>query len=261
MSEGPKHISISLAEGKSVFFASDFHLGAPDSAESRIREKKIIRWLDEIYPATAALFLVGDLFDFWFEYKKAVPKGFTRFMSAVARFTDNGIPVYVFTGNHDIWMFDYLEDELGVQILKSPAIFSIGSKTFFVGHGDGLGPGDSKFKLLKKVFTFPPFQWMFKWVHPDIGISIAQSWSDHSRTDPATERFMGKERERLYIYAEQISGKLRADFYIFGHRHLPLDLPLEQGGRYINLGDWLYNYTYLEFDGKNAFLKKFSDHA
>ncbi len=257
MSSTYPHIQLELAAGKKVFFASDFHLGAPDAGKSRGREKKIVQWLQEIRPETGVLFLVGDLFDFWFEYKHVIPKGFSRFLAEVSKFSDDNIPVYVFTGNHDIWMFDYLKEETGVNILYHPAIFEIQGQRFFVGHGDGLGPGDNKFKFLKKVFTFPLFQKMFSWLHPDIGIGVAQVWSAHSRTHPEDEIFMGEENERLIVFAKEQLATHPAQYYIFGHRHLPLDLPVGQGARYINLGDWIYNFTYLEYDGTHVELKKY----
>lgn len=257
MSSTYPSIDIPLSSEKQIYFASDFHLGAPDPRSSKQREQLLIQWMEEIRPQTQALFLVGDLFDFWFEYRHVVPKGAVRFLSAIAAFTDAGIPVYVFTGNHDIWMFGYLEEELGVQVFRHPVIVRSAGKTFFVGHGDGLGPDDTKFKLMKKVFTFPLFQWMFKWLHPDIGITIAQKWSAHSRTDPATERFMGKDRERLYQYTLRKSQEVAADYFVFGHRHLPVSMDVEGRATYINLGDWLYNYTFLQFDGEQAVLQKF----
>lgn len=257
MSSTYPSIEIPLSPGKHIYFASDFHLGAPDPFSSRQRENLLIQWMESIRQTTQALFLVGDLFDFWFEYKHVIPKGAVRFLAAIAAFTDAGIPVYVFTGNHDIWMFGYLEKELGVQVFRHPVIVRSAGKTFFVGHGDGLGPDDTKFKLMKKVFTFPLFQWMFKWLHPDIGITIAQKWSAHSRTDPATERFMGKDRERLYQYTLRKSQMITADYFVFGHRHLPVSMDVEGRTTYINLGDWLYNYTYLQFDGDKAVLQKF----
>lgn len=259
MSTAYPTIQLDLPVGKKAYFASDFHLGAPDMSKSRIREKKIVQWLQEIRPQTGALFLVGDLFDFWFEYKHVVPKGYTRFLAEVSRFVDDKIPVYVYTGNHDIWMFDYLQEELGVEVLYQPIIFQMNGQRFFVGHGDGLGPGDTKFKFLKKVFTFPLFQWMFGWVHPNVGVGIAQTWSNHSRTNPEEEVFMGEEKERLIVFAKEQLAVHPANYYIFGHRHLPMDIRIGKDARYINLGDWIYNFTYLEYDGTQVELKKYQE--
>lgn len=257
MSDTYPKITLQIENGKKVFFASDFHLGAPDFEQSLNREKKIIQWLKEIKEETAALFLVGDLFDFWFEYKYVVPKGFVRFLAEISSFVEDDIPVYVFTGNHDIWMFDYLEKEIGVQILCQPAIFDINGTGFFVGHGDGLGPGDYKFKFLKKVFTFPLFQKMFSWIHPDIGVAIAQAWSNRSRTNPQDEVFLGEKNERLVIFAREKMNQHPVRYFVFGHRHLPLEINLSTEAKYFNLGDWIYNYTYLVFDGTDVELKKY----
>ncbi|MCO5233165.1 MAG: UDP-2,3-diacylglucosamine diphosphatase [Chitinophagales bacterium] len=250
-------INLHLPTNKKAYFASDFHLGANYSGKSIERERIIIQWLASIREDTGVLFLVGDLFDFWFEYKYVIPKGYTRFLAELSKFTDNGIPIFVFTGNHDIWMFDYLNEELGVKILREPHIFYINNHPFFIGHGDGLGPGDKKFKFLKKIFTLPICQKLFSWLHPDIGVALAQTWSNHSRTDPRTEKFEGEGNERLIVYSKEQLAIHPAQYYIFGHRHLPLDIHLGQGARYINLGDWLYNYTYLEYDGTQVELKKY----
>lgn len=250
-------ISLSIPKHKKVFFASDFHLGALSTSESISRERIIVQWLKSIREETGALFLVGDLFDFWFEYKKVVPKGFSRLLAEISRFVDDGILVYVFTGNHDIWMFDYLQEEVGVKVLTQPHLFEINGTKYFVGHGDGLGPGDHKFKFLKKVFTFPMFQWMFRWLHPDIGVALAQTWSNHSRTNPEDEVFMGEDKERLVTFAKEQLNIHPAQYYIFGHRHLPMTIDIGQGAFYINLGDWIYNYTYLEVDGTQVELKKY----
>jgi UDP-2,3-diacylglucosamine hydrolase len=262
MSNQHERVFLNLPEGKRVYFASDFHLGAPNHAISREREDALVLWLQECAKDAGAVVLVGDLFDFWYEYKHVVPKGFVRFLAGIAKLADEGIPVYAFTGNHDIWMFGYLEEELGVKVFTKPVIFEVNGIAIFCGHGDGLGPGDKKFKILKKVFTFPLFQWLFKWLHPDIGISIAQLWSRHSRTDPATERFHGVEREWLYQYALLKVKTLPARYFVFGHRHLPLEIPLgDSGSTYINLGDWLYNRTFMVYDGHAARLQKFESYS
>lgn len=257
MFSNPPTKELNLPFGKKAFFASDFHLGAPNISESQKREKKIVEWLSSIRSETGVLFLVGDLFDFWFEYKHVIPKGFTRFLAEVSKFVDDGIPVFVYTGNHDIWMFDYLKNEIGVEILYEPTIFHINGKKFMVGHGDGLGPGDHKFKFLKRIFTFSLFQKMFSWLHPDIGVGLAQAWSNRSRTNPEDEKFEGEENERLMVYCRSVHADIQAQYYVFGHRHLPLNLKIDDHSRYINLGDWIVNYTYLEMDGTQVELKKY----
>ena len=256
MSKKYPNISIQLRQNKKAYFASDFHLGAYGE-RNLAKEKVLVSWLDEIKSDTGVLFLVGDLFDFWFEYKHVVPKGSIRFLAKISEFVDLNIPVYVFTGNHDIWMFDYLEKEIGVKILRHPAVFELNGTKFFVGHGDGLGPGDTKFKFLKKIFTSPLLQWMFRWLHPDIGVGIAQAWSNRSRTNPEDERFMGEEKERLIAYSKRQLEKYPAQYYIFGHRHLPLQIDIGKGVTYFNLGDWIVNNTFLEYDGTVVELKKF----
>lgn len=247
------------AEGKKIYFASDFHLGVPDAESSRLREERIIRWLDDSAEDAAAVFLVGDLFDFWFEYKRAVPKGFVRFQAKLAELTDGGIPVHLFTGNHDLWMFGYLTDELGVSIHHQPLVLQTGAHRILIGHGDGLGPGDRTYKVLKKVFTSPVAQFLFRSIHPDLGIRLAQRWSRSSRlaNQQKAEQFKGEDREFLLAWCRETENIRHHDFYIFGHRHLPLDLAVNGRSRYINLGEWVHFNTYAEYDGTNVQLKTF----
>ncbi|MBS9523031.1 UDP-2,3-diacylglucosamine diphosphatase [Litoribacter ruber] len=252
-------MNISLKPGQKVFFASDFHLGAPDPQSSKKREEKIIRWLNSIEKEAAALFLVGDVFDFWFEYDKVIPKGFIRFMGKIADLRDKGIPIIFFTGNHDLWMKDYFTQELDVPVYGNPIQIKINDKKFLVGHGDGLGPGDKKYKVLKKVFTNEACQWFFKWLHPDIGIRIAQKWSGSSRItnmQKNEDQFKGED-EWLWQYCKQVENQMHHDFYIFGHRHLPLELPVGERGKYYNLGEWVSQYTYGEFDGEEMSIKSY----
>lgn len=248
-----------LPEGKKIYFASDFHLGTPSLEKSFAREKKIIKWLDEIKPTTHALFLVGDIFDFWFEYKHAIPKGFTRFLAKIAEFTDAGIPVYFFTGNHDMWMFDYFEQELNVKILYKPVSFSVGEKQFYVGHGDGLGPKDYSYKLLKWFFASKVCQFLFARVHPNFGIGLATMWSRRSRlSNTVKDDIFLHDKEWLYIYSNEVEAKKHHDYYIFGHRHLPLEMQLKnENARYVNIGEWVNYYTYGVYDGNNLELLKY----
>lgn len=244
---------------KKVFFASDFHLGAPDEKSSRQREEKIIQWLSSIEDHAAAIFLVGDIFDFWFEYDKVIPKGFVKFISKISNLRDQGIPIFFFTGNHDLWMKDYFSQELGIPVFHQPIEITIENKHFLIGHGDGLGPGDQTYKLLKKLFTNPFCQWLFKWLHPDIGIRIAHRWSSNSRLTNMgknEDHFKGED-EWLWAYCKQIDQSKAFDYFIFGHRHLPLDLPVGEKSRYINLGEWVSQFTYAVFDEEGLKLKKF----
>lgn len=234
---------------KKIFFASDFHLGAPNPDLSRNRELAICNWLNSIKPQAQALFILGDLFDFWYEYKYTVPKGHIRFLAALAQFTDSGIPVYVFTGNHDLWMKDYLVKELGVCIYHEPILIEINGERIFIGHGDGLGPGDYRYKFLKSIFKNPICQWLFSRLHPNVAFYIAQLSSRRSRIQTAhnDEVFKGNDAEWLYVFAKTKEAQNLARYFIFGHRHLHLDIELPHGGRYINLGEWIKERYYLEW--------------
>lgn len=242
-------ISIQTSENKKVYFASDQHLGAPTAKASLPREKKFVAWLDEVKKDAEVIFLVGDLFDFWFEYKTVVPKGFVRVLGKLAEIRDAGIPIYFFVGNHDLWMRDYFEKELNIPVYYEPQEFEINSKLFLIGHGDGLGPGDKGYKRMKKVFTFPLFQWMFRWMHPDWGMKLGQYMSVKNKMISGDEdaEFLGNENEWLYQYCQRKLTQKHYDYFVFGHRHLPLDIELNEKSRYINLGDWIQYFTYGKF--------------
>lgn len=244
---------------KKIYFASDFHLGVPSHDESLVREKLAVKWLDEIKYDAAEIYLMGDLFDFWFEYKHAIPKGFTRILGKIAELSDAGIPIHLFTGNHDMWMYDYLPKELGVTIHQKPIIKTYNGKKFYLGHGDGLGPGDHGYKFIKKVFANPLCQWLFARLHPNVGIGMAKFWSKKSRASTGTsdEKFLGEENEWLAIYAKEILKKEHVDYFIFGHRHLPINIKLNDNSQYVNLGDWIHYFTYAVFDGNELVLKEF----
>ena len=249
-----------MATRKHIYFASDFHLGVPLNDKSRTRETQLVKWLDSIKTNAAELYLVGDIFDFWFEYTTVVPKGFIRFLGKLAELADMGIQITIFRGNHDMWMFGYLTDQLGATIIENELVISRGGKTFYLHHGDGLGPGDRKYKLLKKIFRSRLCQWLFARLHPNLGIGIAQRWSAHSRiASGGQEQFLGEDREWLIIYAKELIKKQHYDYLIFGHRHLPMDLALSNGSRYINLGEWINYSTYAVFDGENLELKTWHD--
>lgn len=252
-----KHIQI--PEGKKVYFASDNHLGAPSRGESLPREKRFVAWLDVIKKDAAVIFLLGDLFDFWFEYKTVVPKGFTRTLGKLAEITDSGIPVYYFVGNHDLWMDGYFEEELNIPVYKSPRQYTFNKKTFFIAHGDGLGPGDTGYKRMKKVFTNPASKWFYRWLHPDWGVRLAQYLSVKNKMISGDEdiRFLGEDKEWLVQYAKRKLEECHYDYFVFGHRHLPLDIDLDESSRYVNLGDWITYFTYAVFDGDKLSLEKF----
>lgn len=246
-----------MKEGKKIYFASDFHLGVPDKESSLKREKLIVKWLDEIKQDAQEIYLMGDVFDFWFEYKNTVPKGFVRLLGKLAEITDSGIPVHMFTGNHDMWLFDYLPAEIGVTIHRAPITKTYSGKKFFLGHGDGLGPGDRGYKFIKKVFASPVCQWLFARVHPNLGMTVGQYWSKKSRiaNKDDDEKFLGEENEWLVIFSKEILKKEHFDYFIFGHRHLPLDIKLNEKSRYINLGEWVNYNSYAVFNGKELELK------
>ncbi|MBF8149167.1 UDP-2,3-diacylglucosamine diphosphatase [Winogradskyella sp. F6397] len=248
-----------IAEGKKIYFSSDNHLGAPTSEDSRPREKKFVAWLDEVKHDAAAIFLLGDLFDFWFEYKTVVPKGFTRTLGKLAEIADSGIPIYFFVGNHDLWMKDYFKTELGIPVYHEPKEFIFNDTTVFIGHGDGLGPGDKGYKRMKKVFTSPFFQWLFKWMHPDIGVKIGQYMSVKNKMISGDDdaKFLGEDNEWLVAYCKRKLEDKHRDYFVFGHRHLPLEIDLNETSKYINLGDWIQYYTYGVFDGENFELKTY----
>ena len=243
-----------LETGKKVYFLSDFHLGAPNDTESRKREDRLVRFLQDARKDAGVIFIVGDIFDFWFEYKTVVPKGFVRILGTLAQMADEGIQLHIFTGNHDLWMQDYLSKELNAKLYFEPQQFTIQNKQFLIGHGDGLGPGDEGYKRLKKIFTNPICQWLFRWLHPDAGIQLANYFSRKSRakTGNADELFLGEDKEWLILYAKEQAKTMAVDYFIFGHRHYAIDLRLNDKSRYINLGDWIRLNTYAVFDGKDV---------
>ncbi|MFM7709781.1 MAG: UDP-2,3-diacylglucosamine diphosphatase [Ferruginibacter sp.] len=244
--------------GKKIYFISDFHLGAPDTVTSRKREHEIISFLTAIRPDTAELFVLGDLFDFWFEYRTVVPKGYVRVLAALAQFTDDGIPVHFFVGNHDMWMNDYFKKELGMQVYFEPTRFERDGKTWLIGHGDGLGPGDKGYKFLKKIFRNPVCRFLFSITPPVIGIGLADFFSRKSRskTGHTDQVFLGEDNEWLIQFCKQSLQKEHTDFFVFGHRHLPLDIPLSNNAKYVNTGDWITHYSYAVYDNHELILHR-----
>ena len=246
---------------KKIYFLSDFHLGAPNATDSLLREKKIIRFLEEIKTTAAQIFIVGDLFDFWYEYKKVVPRGYVRILGKLAAITDAGIPVHFFVGNHDMWMKDYFQQELNIPVYFEPVNFEFNGKKFLVGHGDGLGPGDKGYKFIKQLFRNKACKWLFGVLPPALGMGIAHYFSRKSRaqTGQTNEKFLGEDKEWLIIYCKQLLQKEYFDYLIFGHRHLPIDFALTEKSRYINLGDWIKYFSYAVFDGQNLELKYYKE--
>jgi len=248
-----------LEINKKIYFASDQHFGAPTTEQSKVREQKFIDWLDTIKSDAEIIFLLGDLFDFWFEYKKAVPKGFVRVLGKLAVLRDSGIQIYFFVGNHDLWMGDYFEKELNIQVFHQTKEFTFNNKTFLIGHGDGLGPGDKGYKRMKKLFTNPVSKWLYRWLHPDIGIRLAQYLSIKNKLISGEEdvKYLGEEKEWLVQYCKKKLNKKQYDYFVFGHRHLPLEIAISETSKYINTGDWITYFTYGEFDGEELVLKNY----
>ncbi len=242
-----------------IYFISDFHLGVPDYERSLEREKKIVRWLDMIKPDASELYLLGDVFDFWFEYRHAVPPGHVRLLGKLAELSDSGVTIHYFTGNHDMWVFEYLPKEIGLTIYREPVIRTYNNHKFFIGHGDGLGPGDYGYKFIKRVFSSKISQWLFARFHPNFGAWLAKYFSRKSRvaTGTSDETWLGDDKEFLMIFCNEYLKKEQIDYFIFGHRHLVIDKNIGKSSRYINLGEWINNSSYAEFDGEQLYLKEF----
>jgi UDP-2,3-diacylglucosamine hydrolase len=249
-----------LSPGKKIYFISDFHLGVPNDTNSRKREDKIVAWLNSIKHDAQILYLMGDVFDYWFEYKEVVPRGYVRLLGKLAELSDAGVEMHYFTGNHDMWVFDYLPKEIGLQVHRAPIQKEYNGKKFFLGHGDGLGPGDFGYKFIKKVFANKLSQWLFARVHPNTGIGLMKFFSRKSRiaTGTSDDVYLGDDKEWLMIFSREVLKKDHYDYFIFGHRHMPLDKQLNDQSRYINLGEWINHFTYAVFDGQDLLLKKFN---
>ena len=248
-----------LSSNKKIYFASDQHFGAPTAKLSFPREQKFVAWLDEIKVDAEALFLLGDLFDFWFEYKTVVPKGFVRVLGKLAEIRDSGIPIYFFVGNHDLWMSDYFEKELNIPVYRDNKEFTFNNKTFLIGHGDGKGPGDKGYKRMKRVFTNSFSKALFRWIHPDIGVKLGQYLSVKNKLISGDEdvKFLGEENEWLVLYSKRKLETKHYNYLVFGHRHLPMKINVGENSEYVNLGDWIGYFTYGVFDGENLEIKKF----
>jgi UDP-2,3-diacylglucosamine hydrolase len=246
-----------LATGKKIYFASDFHLGIPDHATSVEREKRICRWLDEIAPQASMLFLVGDIFDTWFEYKNVVPRGYTRFLGKLAELRDKGLHIEAFTGNHDLWMLDYFHTEFNIPVHHGPITREVNGKKFFIAHGDGLGPGDTGYKVLKTVLRSPLSQWLYRRVHPDTGVGLAGWFSrlGPKHADMPEKEFLGPDKEMLVQFCLHTLKHHHYDYFVFGHRHIAIEYPLPDNSLYVNLGDWIRYDSFAEFDGEQLRLK------
>lgn len=245
-----------------VYFASDLHLGVDARLPSGERERLFVRWLDEVVaPDADALYLLGDVFEFWFEYRRVVPRGFVRLLGKLAELRDGGLRIEYFTGNHDLWMGDYFEQELGIPLRRRPRVDQLDGRRFFIGHGDGLGPGDVGYKRMKRVFTNPAAQWAYARLHPNFAVALAERVSGFSRQHTRLEEaaWLGAEREWLALYAERkLARDPTLDYFVFGHRHLPIDYPLSGARvRYVNAGDWLHHQSYVRWDGRELAVRFF----
>jgi len=258
-----KHLNLKKTK---LYFASDFHLGIPDHQSSLIREKKLVKWLDMASKDASEIFLMGDIFDFWFEYKYVVPKGYVRLLGKIAEITDSGIPVHLFRGNHDIWAFDYFKSELNVKMHRKPVIMEFDGYTFFLAHGDGLGPGDNGYKFLKKVFEFKPNQFLLSLLHPNITLKMGLYFSRRSRLanivkfnkEEKLDTHIKLKDEMLVQYAKRkIKQNPSIDYFIFGHRHIPMIKKVSDNAEVVILGDWLSYFTYGIFENGKMSLKKF----
>jgi UDP-2,3-diacylglucosamine hydrolase len=246
-----------LTQQTRIFFASDFHLGLDAGSLPLEREKKVVNWLKSIAPGAREIYLVGDIFDFWWEYKHVVPKGFTRFLGTVSDLTDSGIPVHFFTGNHDMWVGDYLSQECGMTIHNEPLTLSLDGKIFYIAHGEGLGSDHIGYKILLWIFRNKPLRILYSALHPAIGMSIGHKWSLNSRLGKGiSKEFLGEEEEDLIKYANSFKGDKKPDYFIFGHRHLSMALKLKNNSEVILLGDWIRESSYAIWDGKNLVLNK-----
>lgn len=249
-----------MKEKGKIYFVSDVHLGAPAFQNNHEREMLFASWLDSIDDDVQELYLMGDIFDFWWEYKKVVPRGFTRILGRIANLTDRGIPVHFFTGNHDLWVFDYLPSEVGVEVHYNQIIKDFSGKKFFLAHGDGLDAEDVGYIRLKKIFTNKRLQWWFSRLHPNFALHIAHRWSGSSRTEKLKkkEKEFNVKNDGMYNFAENYLQHDPVDYFIFGHRHVMINIPIAEKARFILLGDWITNFSYGVFDGEKFELKKYN---
>ena len=243
-----------------IYFVSDVHLGLYPEEKSLEREKIIVNWLDSIKEEIYELYLVGDIFDFWHEYKHVVPRGYTRFIGKLAELHDRGVKIYFFSGNHDVWSYGYFKSEFGADIFHEPLKKEINGVKFFIAHGDGLGPGDYGYKLLVRCFRSKVLQWMFSRLHPNFALWLGRTWSKNSRYSKGivAEPFAGEKKELQIVFAKETLKNEYFDFFIFGHRHIPYDIKLGDKSRVINLGDWIYSFTFAVFDGRDLTLKSYN---
>jgi UDP-2,3-diacylglucosamine hydrolase len=247
-----------------IYFVSDFHFGIPDHDGSLAREKLFVAWLDKVKTDAEVIYLMGDLFDFWFEYRTVIPKGYARLLGKLAELTDLGIPVHLFRGNHDLWAFSYFKQELGIELHRSAEIRVHNGKKFFLAHGDGLGPGDKGYKILKSIFESKLNQFLYRWIHPDIGTRLGSYFSRRSRLTKmithGTEYKMRHpvEMEPMVIFSREMAARDKSiDYFVFGHYHVPHQLAISETANCIILGDWITRFSYAQFDGEKVEFRQF----
>jgi UDP-2,3-diacylglucosamine hydrolase len=251
-------VNIQLKKGEKAYFISDLHLGLYPYDKSAERERLIVKWMDSVKPDAKVLFLLGDVFDFWYEYRKVIPKGFTRFLGKLAELADSGVEIHYFTGNHDVWAFGYLSKEIGLTIYRKDTPFEINGKKFIIGHGDELGLNDYGYKFLKAVFKSKILQFLFSRLHPNLALTIGHTWSKHSRLSKGvSEAFLGENKEHQILFAKDYLKTNSVDYFVYGHRHIPMDFKLSEKSRLINLGEWIHSNTYAIFDGESMELMKY----
>ena len=246
---------------KNIYFLADAHLGSLAIPHQRTQERRLVRFLDSIKHKASAIYLLGDMFDFWNEYKYVVPKGYTRFLGKISELTDMGVEVHYFTGNHDSWTYGYLEKECGVILHTQPETVEIYDKIFFLAHGDGLGDPDAKFKFLRKMFHNRTCQKLLNFVHPWWGMQLGLNWAKHSRLKRADGKeapFMGEDKEYLILFTkEYMKTHSNIDYFIFGHRHIELEMKMSRKTELVILGDWIWQFTYAVFDGEHMFIQQY----
>ena len=248
-----------MSQRQNIYFASDLHLGMQPAEESLRRERLFIEWLEEIRRDARELWLLGDVFDYWFEYRKVVPRGFTRFLGTLASLSDDGIEIHLIPGNHDIWVFDYLPSEISLKVHRKNIRREWNKHTFFLGHGDGLHRGDHSYKMLQRIFKNRVIQWFYARIHPNGSMAFAHWWSAKSRLKHgALGSFLGADNEHQVQFArEEYKKDPEIGYFVFGHRHIPYDIRIAENSRVICLGDWIGNFTYGVFDGNEFRLEKF----
>jgi len=246
---------------KPIYFLSDAHLGSRAIAHGRTQERRLVRFLDSIKEKAGAVYLLGDMFDFWYEYKHVVPKGYTRLLGKISELTDLGVEVHFFTGNHDIWAYGYLAEECGVIIHRKPLTVEMGDKVFFLAHGDGLGDPNPSFKLLRAIFHNRVCQILFSALHPRWGMEFGLTWAKHSRLKHEAEDppcYLGEDKEYLVLFAkEYLHSHPNVNYFLFGHRHIELDLMLSRTARVMILGDWITHFTYAVYDGEQLWMENY----